>query len=93
MQWQALARKVYEHVVLPPETPTSFPPRPKGVASVYFGKQSMAATQRRSELAKQDPVEVFASYWLAAVCKLHKDCRVQLGFGRAEIEGHFSRSQ
>jgi len=28
-----------------------------------------------SELAKQDPVEVFASYWLAAVCKLHKEWR------------------
>ncbi|CAK9094994.1 Cytohesin-1 (PH [Durusdinium trenchii] len=28
-----------------------------------------------SELAKEDPVEVFASYWLAAVCKLHKEWR------------------
>jgi hypothetical protein len=27
----------------------------------------------RAELVKEDPVEVFASYWLAAVCKLHKD--------------------
>ncbi|CAE6923350.1 Cyth1, partial [Symbiodinium sp. KB8] len=28
-----------------------------------------------SELAKRDPVEVFASYWMAALCKLHKEWR------------------
>lgn len=28
-----------------------------------------------SELAKSDPVEVFASYWMAALCKLHKEWR------------------
>lgn len=28
-----------------------------------------------AELVKEDPVEVFASYWLAAVCKLHKEWR------------------
>ena len=27
----------------------------------------------RKELAKKDPVEVFASYWMAALCKLHKE--------------------
>ena len=31
----------------------------------------------RLELSKQDPVEVFASYWVAAVCKLHKAAGVK----------------